>query len=482
MVSPENLHGYLVSLVVTNKQFVQHNLDLLEKLQGVKTTQQSGWTDKHKHILQTSLQFYYEYNDVPGTSHISDVVTESDYSSLVEYIKTDRDLNKSYVQDSLRVYVAQQIINTSIIEIAAANRKGKLDAVEVLLKVMEKAINDHKTSNEIHFASDNFDVIELIRQIHSEEEVSKSEEFEFGIKTLSDCGIYPYRGATSAWLAKSNVGKTWGAVNFAAKNALKNPKTKILFINLDDSQHNIADRIIKAMVKLDPSQEPSFIPVLHNELGVLSKITRGNLSRGPNPNNLSDKEIASIKAKMAVDVRVRTYPARTLSSRQFEVEVEKLASAGWVPDIIILDHLRAAYLGSGSYETIGLAAETFAYTMLKVAMTYNCHVSFNHQPSNTLSNITTLSWEDHAGSSKAIWQSTAFAATLNATEAEVEKGFMRIAVNKIRSSHPRFKWVHHILVAHNLKRGIFAATSAIMKGPTLDAKALDAFDTAEDLI
>ena len=429
-------------------------------------------------IAERAVDYWARYSRAPGP-HMADLLSdilESKHdrrggtfrSIIIEMLRLADSINPKYAVDSLRAFVRVQKFQSAVIETARkiqAQRELALPEVEEmwadLLRARDATLERGVSLNDID------KLVAFVR--------GTAVEFSVGIDELDRRGVAPMRGAVMLFLASTGIGKSWGLVHLA-KRALMQRK-RVLYVSLELSEGELLARFYQAFFSLTDravrDKDPLFVSTLEKDaLGKLTAIDREQVAPefSLDSENLED-ELTTRRGLMEGkfrNIEIKRFPTRGLTITQLRAYLDALESAGFVPDVLILDYIGIMKTDAKDHRiSLGRTFEDFRGLCVERDV-----AGITAQQMGREAGRTGRGGQVNVAEDWSLIGTADVCISINATSAEKRYGFARLFVEKARRARDRFG----VLITQNYDLGQFVLESA-----PLDNRYEDLFDpNAED--
>lgn len=463
----------VVLCAVHSTSFVKKNRQYLDMLR-------DSWKGHHHEILRCALVHVDVYNEAAGP-HINEYFTGADAElglrlALASSAESYAQVGERYVSSKLKSYVEQQeMIQIALPRAAKAFHKGDMIGGWEALHASKKKL---AVSGYDMIDAQSVDLLGLLDELYSEEAMGHLREMSYGIEALDFIGSRPTRGTTGGWLAPPGVGKTWHGCHMSAVNALRGKR--VLYVNLEGEGKDIMGRIVHIATGLDYTKGKSEITCIEKDADfyMTGGFRREVLAKGKKVTELSPEEREDMQYKLkSLNIKTLTFSPGTLTGEVLDDAVASLADGGWVPDLIVLDHLKFMRLVESVQGGVREALEAHNIRFLQIAIRYNCSFEFFHQPAgygDVDISRTPLTFSANAAGAKSLLEPISRALTIQCTPQESKLGLLRIWVDKLRTKLEEGRVGVMVVTTNNTKRARIGHSSCILRSVGVDKAALAA--------
>ena len=282
-------------------------------------------------VFKCILAFFTERGAVPSATEIkSRLTTDEERRSFNEVVtrfkELDTKFNKEELLNNTERFLKERCLYKTIVNTAEKYSQGKVDPAETL-KEFEKAYNINLSEDMGHWYFEEVDE-------HIKELTKIYNAIPTGWKFLDEKiegGLFPK--SLYCLVGQVNIGKSIFLGNIAANMVMKNRNT--LLISLEMSEFMYSKRI---------SAQLTQIP--HHSL----KLYTDELK----------EQVKHIERQLESKLVIKEYAPKTVSVRNIDAYVAKLAHKGFKPEVIVIDYinlLKPSTKNLNSYESVKEIAE-----------------------------------------------------------------------------------------------------------------------------
>lgn len=428
----------------------------------------------YRTVAERAVDYWRRYGAAPGP-HMADLLSdilESKHDRraptfrgiLVEMLRLSEAVNPRYAIDRLRAFVRMQKFQAAVLDTARklqSQAEVALPEVEAmwaeLLRARDATLDRGVSLN------DTARLIEFLR--------AQATEFSLGIPELDARGIAPMRQAVVLFIASTGVGKSWALIH-TAKRALMQRK-KVLYISLEMSEGEVLMRFYQSFFSVTDRalKEPLFVSAIEKDaLGRLSGIDREEVRPEFSLDSVNLEDELEVRRQLMQgkfkNIEIKKFPTRGLTIQGLRGYMDALESAGFVPDVVILDYIgimRTQARGDDKeYVGLGLVFEEFRGLCDERNV-----AGVTAQQINRAGGKAKRASQFEVAGAWSLAGTADVTISISATAAERRYGFARLFVEKSRRSRDRFG----VLITQNYDTGQFVLESA-----PLDARYDDLFD------
>lgn len=409
-------------------------------------------TRAYRRIAKEAVEYLQKYNKPPRV-HIKDLLEERlqrgeegtllmDTLNAMERLQAE--LQPRYVLESLDTFINIRRLSQAIEKASDALQEGKLEEAREAIAV---APHTQSVSNGI-WLSDTKAMLGFMDR-------GEDEFFPTGVSVLDDAGIRPQRKALHLFLAPKGKGKSWSLINIG-KNCMMQRK-KVLHITLEMPEQQVAGRYVQALFGMSTKQVSTvrIARFAKDDFGRCSAIDFDNINpKRVHADNRKEVERKLGAFKQRTPLLIKEFPTGTLTIAQLTAFLDTLERQGFVPDIILLDHLinmsldrknMRVDLGRVTIELRGLAGAR------NIAM---ATATQGNRLSNSAKNVRS----DMVGEDWSIIGTADFVVTYSQTAKEKKIGLARLSVEHGRTEEDGFT----CLISQSYTIGQFCLDSVYM--------------------
>ena len=380
------------------------------------------------------------------------------------------------VVQRLKTTVERVVINSmTSSSFSSYIRTGDVDKFQDDLRKLQKELAPASTIDVIDGSKD--DIISITLEAVSDDGLEKRREFSHGVKHLDMVGFRPERQTLCGILGLKGIGKTHFIILTGGYNLVHN-NAKVAIFNIEGPGKNIAQRVGTYVTGLDhtilPTSECIITP---NRSGYVTKDSIKTIVTPPGikVSDLKKEQLEKLYEKTSrifENLKIFTFRPGEPTPNSIDNVLDTHAQRGWVPDIVLVDHL-ANFKLPNDKDKRTFALLEYSQDFLGISMDYNCSFNYAHQPSGQENVVRTggfLTFDKNSSGARAIVQDAQRLITLNGTDAEAQLGLYRLYIEKSRTPLPEAAGSvgKMILVSNNYIRGRYATSSGFFSPSTQD--------------
>lgn len=369
----------------------------------------------HSKLFSITTDFYTKYNKLPtrdillqeAKDNLLPKETFEDYDDelyRIETIREDSLEHKDYILEQIEKFARQASVKQAIAESITLLKENRFAEIET--KIRESlAVSRHIDVGHLYFD----DLDERL------EDLLKTDNIEYfspcfpSISDALDGGLQ--RKEMAMVVAFSGGGKSVYLVNQSVQFLIDN--YKVLYVTLEMSQYRIARRFDSVMSLIPQNQLKDEYQLLKERLAMFKE-------------NFENSNLV-----------IREFPTKRANVNHIRALLDQLKlHHDFVPDVIVVDYLELLNPNTEINQEY-LAQQRIAEELRGLAIEKNCLVftaTQSNREGRKAKTITDMEIGDSFGKIRPV----DFVMSLNQTEEEFDKGFMRAFVIKSRNGKTRF--------------------------------------------
>lgn len=411
-------------------------------------------------VAERAVDYWARYSRPPGP-HMADLLSDileakhdrraaTFRSILVEMLRLYEAINAKYVVDRTRAFVRMQRFQAAVLDSARklnSQREVALPEVEEmwgeLLRARDSTVDRGVSLN------DTSKLVDFLR--------NQATEFNTGIPELDARGIAPMRGAVMLGIASTGIGKSWLLIHLA-KMALMQRK-RVFYASLELSEGELMARFYQAFFSVTERalREPMRVSMIEKDsFGRLSAFSREEITPEfsfDSPNLEDELEVRrSLMQGKFSNIEIKRFATRGLTVAGLRGYLDQLESAGFVPDVLILDYIGIMQTDAKDHRvSLGRMFEDFRGLCIERNVAGITAQQLNREAGKSARGGQTNVAEDWS-----LIGTADVCLSVNATSAEKRLGLARLFVEKSRRTRDRFG----VLLTQNYDTGQFVLGSS----------------------